>query len=311
MKPTTIIQKKVYPLAITLPSITAKQKKWAYNNCLSAYAMVSRNRMFCLECSHKWDPGQELIQKAEQPQRNGPDLMVKCPSCRRKLIISRYNQSVLSRTSSWGVWTTHKDFQVLRVLYVHKNMAKNKKPSWHCGEDMQYWIGKDGSITLFSRTSNNYYGGTSGFCGDMSLRPTGTEEYNQYNVNLEDEVIYPIRKLLPEITRNGFTGEYFGLSPHQMFAFLMNDVYGETLIKTGNLALFTYFAKNRRVLTKKIWTSIRICLRHNYKFEKGRISDWVDYIKLLIYFKKDIHNPSYVCPKDLHLEHNRLSLIHI
>jgi len=262
--------------------------------------------MFCLECSHKWDPGSEIIKAADQPKKNGLDLTIKCPGCKQKLIVYRYDQPKFSTASLWGVWTTFKDYQVLRVLYVHKNMAKNKKPWWHAGEDMQYWIGKDGSITLFSRTSNSYYGGSSGFCGDMTLRPNGTEEYQKYDVDLNDEVIYPKKQLLSEITRNGFIGEYYDLSAHQMFAFLMNDVYGETLLKTGQVELFKYFAKNRRLMNKNLWTAIRICIRHKYELKGKNISDWVDYIKLLIYFKKDIHNPVYVCPKDLHREHNKL-----
>lgn len=305
MKPTTKIQKIVAPLAEKLPEVTDVQKKWAYK-LLKCYATVSRNRMFCLECSHKWDPGSEIIKAAAYPKKNGPDLTIKCPECKKKLIVYRYDHPKFNTTSLWGVWTTFKDYQVLRVLYVHKNMAKNKKPWWHAGEDMQYWIGKDGSITLFSRTSNSYYGGSSGFCGDITLRPNGTEEYQKYNIDLNDEVIYPKKQLLSEITRNGFIGEYYDLSAHQMFAFLMNDVYGETLLKTGHVELFKYFAKNRRLMTKNLWKALRICIRHKYELKGKSISDWVDYIKLLIYFKKDIHNPVYVCPKDLHREHNKL-----
>jgi len=305
MKPTTKIQKIVAPLVERLPKVTDTQKKWAYN-LLDCYAMVSRNRMFCLECGHKWDPGSEIIKQAEQPQKNGPDLTIKCTGCKRKLIVYRYNQPHISSTSLWGVWTTFKDFQVLRVLYVHKNMAKNKKPWWHAGEDLQYWIGKDGSITVFSRTYNGGYGGSTSFQGDFTLKANGTEERRNYNVDLIPEVIYPKIQLLPEITRNGFTGEYYGLSAHQIFAFLMNDVYGETLMKTGNIELFKYFARNRRVMSKKLWIAVRICLRHKYKLNHQNISIWIDYIELLIYFKKDIHNPVYACPKDLNLEHDRL-----
>lgn len=305
MQPRTKIHKLVAPLQQLLPGITSKQEKWAYNK-LDCYAAISRNRMFCLECNEKWHPGDKLLQDAEQPQKNGPDLTVKCPGCKRKLIVQRYNRDVYSTSCYWAVWTTFRDYQVIRILYVQKNMAKKKKPWWHTGENLQYWIGKDGAITLFSRTANYYYGGSSGFCGVMSLRPNGTEESKEYDIDLLDEYIYPVRKILPEITRNGFTGEFFGLSPHQMFAFLLNGVYGETLLKTGKMELFKYFAKNRRIISKKIWTALKICNRHKYKLKKDNISDWVDYVKLLIYFKKDIHNPVYVCPKDLHVEHNRL-----
>jgi len=289
-----------------LPKVTDTQEKWAYN-LLDCYAMVSRSRMFCLECGHKWDPGSEIIKQAEMlPQKHTLHLNVKCPDCKRKLKVYRYNMPQISISSLWGVWTTFKDYQVLRVMHIQKNMAKTKKPYWHSIEDLQYWIGKDGSITVFSRTYNGGYGGYSGFQGDFTLKPNGTEERTQYDIDLKPEVIYPKIQLLPEITRNGFTGEYYGLSPHQMFAFLMNDVYGETLLKTGNIDLFKYFSRNRMVMSKKLWIAIRICLRHKYKLNHQNISYWVDYVKLLIFFKKDIHNPVYVCPADLNREHDRL-----
>lgn len=306
MKPKSKLQHQVSVLHEQLPDVTKKQAKWAYDNCLNYYAMISRNRMYCLECNHKWDPGSALITEAQQPQKNGPDLKIKCPGCKRKLIVLHYNQTHTSAVSFWSVWTTFKDFQVIRIFHVHKNMAKTKKPWWHTCENIQYWIGKDGSITTFSRISNNYYGGPSGFQGEISLRPTGTENEDRYNLHLDDEVIYPVKNLLPEITRNGFNGTFHGLSPQQMFAFLLNGVYGETLLKTKQIFLFKYFAKNRLEINNKIWTAVKIAIRHKYKFTEKNISDWVDYIKLLVYFKKDIHNPVYVCPEDLHTAHNRL-----
>jgi hypothetical protein len=50
-------------------------------------------------------------------------------------------------------------------------------------------------------------------------------------------------------------------------------------------------------------TSIRICIRNNYIV--GDASVWHDYIDLLRFFGKDLHNAKYVCPADLNAEHDR------
>src|SRR5690606_26045709 len=33
--------------------------------------------------------------------------------------------------------------------------------------------------------------------------------------------------------------------------------------------------------------------------------DWFDYLEMLQFFNRDINNPKFVCPKDLHKEHQR------
>lgn len=302
MEPKTKIQKIVAPIQAKIPSITLAQKKWAYKNLLGVYAMVSRNRMFCLECGGKWDPGKELIAQAEQPRKNGPPIFVKCPCCNKKLTLLHYNEIFVSHGAYWSVWQTYKDYQVLRISTITKRMQKNKKPQWGSIENMQYWITKEGQVLVFSAVYNAYSGN---FEGSIQLRPSGKEKDEKYNVDLKDKYIYPVKKILPEIIRNGFEGEFHGLSPHELFSFLLTTE-GETLFKTGHIETFKYFAKNQKSLNQNVWTALRICIRNKYKIKREKISDYIDYLKLLIFFGKDINNSFYVCPKNMDKEHNRL-----
>ena len=57
-------------------------------------------------------------------------------------------------------------------------------------------------------------------------------------------------------------------------------------------------------IRKDYWAAIKICIRNRYEIKEPHI--WCDYIKLLKHFKKDIHNAKYVCPANLHAEHDRL-----
>ena len=50
--------------------------------------------------------------------------------------------------------------------------------------------------------------------------------------------------------------------------------------------------------------SFNICNRNRYIIRDA--SMWNDYISLLSYFHKDLHNAKYVCPKNLKAEHDRL-----
>ena len=51
------------------------------------------------------------------------------------------------------------------------------------------------------------------------------------------------------------------------------------------------------------WQSIKICIRNGYKIKDATL--WCDYIDLLRFFGKDLHNAKYVCPNDLRAEHDR------
>lgn len=51
------------------------------------------------------------------------------------------------------------------------------------------------------------------------------------------------------------------------------------------------------------WQSIKICIRNNYKIKNATL--WCDYIDLLRFFGKDLHNSKYVCPDNLKAEHDR------
>ena len=51
------------------------------------------------------------------------------------------------------------------------------------------------------------------------------------------------------------------------------------------------------------WASVRICIRNGYKIKDA--TSWCDYIDLLRFFGKDLHNAKYVCPQDLKAEHDR------
>lgn len=51
------------------------------------------------------------------------------------------------------------------------------------------------------------------------------------------------------------------------------------------------------------WQSIKIAIRNKYKIED--VTLWCDYINLLRFFDKDLHNAKCVCPSDLTREHDR------
>ena len=89
-----------------------------------------------------------------------------------------------------------------------------------------------------------------------------------------------------------------------MFRTLLTDSRAETLLKTGYTKLFKRIVDSgweRNI--DNYWQSIKICIRNGYTIKYATL--WCDYIDLLRFFGKDLHNSKYVCPTDLKAEHDR------
>lgn len=80
--------------------------------------------------------------------------------------------------------------------------------------------------------------------------------------------------------------------------------WAETLLKTGQEAMFRHMVRNLEIMPKGTEHAFKICSRHHY-----RISDpslWIDTIALLKYLHMDTHNPKFVCPDNLQALHQKL-----
>ncbi len=135
---------------------------------------------------------------------------------------------------------------------------------------------------------------------DLELRPQ-----NKF-YNATPSGVYPRMKLLPQLKRNGFKGEFHNLTPLDMFRTLLSSNQAETLYKIEETELFKHFAKRDMVGIDNYWASIKVAVRNNYKITDGDM--WCDYIDLLRHFGKDTNNPKYICPLNLQAEHDKYAV---
>ena len=167
---------------------------------------------------------------------------------------------------------------------------------------MQRWIAPDGKVVTVARPR-----AMSFFYYDLWYLDGAMEVRSKNNAKAYDIVpcaTYPRQRIIPELRRNGFTGEYHGLLPFDLFTAVLRSPQAETLLKAGQIALLSYYANLQSWNISDYWAAIKICLRNDYAVSD--ISVWRDYIDLLRYFGKDINNAKYVCPADLQTAHDRL-----
>ena len=80
--------------------------------------------------------------------------------------------------------------------------------------------------------------------------------------------------------------------------------WAETLLKTGQEAMFRYMVRSHEIIPKGTAHAFKICSRHHYTISDPSL--WIDNLALLRYLGMDTHNPKFVCPEDLRALHQKL-----
>lgn len=311
MKPKTKIQKKVVELSSKLKPISDKQEAYAFQHCFYKFFVRSRRTIYCMECGHSWKEIDATFMYKQEKNKPLPNLEVSCtcPSCNTKLMQLDKYATFYRDIEYYAILDTKEDFQIVRMFWVAKILKKGKVPKFLLSEVMQHWIEPSGRTTTMSK-------GVHGFshCYDnwnlsteMEVRSNTFSVYSRNNdqrYNLSPYKIYPSRKVLPIIKRNGFKGRFHDIAPQVLFSLLLFDKYAETLLKLNQIDLLHSYLKYSATDIRNNWSTLKICFRNKYIIHDAQI--YFDYIKCLRYFGKDILNSKYVCPENLMVEHDRL-----
>lgn len=293
MKPKTRLQLEVWNLHKELPNPKEHELHVISKHYL--YYTTHYKNLVCLECNHSWRPTQVWQEEV---------VGVECPSCHHKLKkISTENGGMASRFITYSVVNVVDRFQVVRYFSCWKRMYKNKVPTYDFHSLFEEWrdwdknkrviIGRTKGWTGDGFNSTDYeirYVNNSGWRGDPYA--AFVSDYN-----------CPGAEFLPRF-------KMYGLAKHKHdcdYRILMDKIEKspkiETLLKSKQNELLEY-SLYKDSIHNTYWDSIKIVIRNKYKIKDAGI--WYDYLDLLRYFKKDLHNAVYVCPKNLKAEHDKL-----
>jgi len=292
MKPQYQLAREITELSKwTLPPVTHSQIQWGYDHCLEKYAHLSRGKMYCLECGHSWKPANDHKRQI-------------CPSCNAKLKRIKHYRFRGNEADYMAVVTTCGGYQVVRMVWISKRLAMNWPAEYFAKEVMQHWIDEKGHATTMTLSVNGLSAACDSwaFSSEMKVKNNGSYKAN-FRHNLYPSKTHPKAQILPIFRRNGFKGDFHYISPIKFFTELLLSPNFETLLKAKQYSLLRYSMDRA---THYRWSSIRICIRNKYTVTDA--SMWIDYLDLLTYFRKDVRNAAYICPKSLKAEHDRLML---
>lgn len=295
MKAKTKIQIEIADLMVKLPEISEKQMQFSQEKCMSNWMVHSRKTFYCLDCGHSWKGEQYLGTSIV-----GED----CPVCGKLLKLAKSYNGNFSERSYFSILTTIKNFQVIRIFMVEKNCKKLHRATFSHQEVIQHWIREDGKSEFLSKNVQgmSMYYDQWAHGSEISFHNYRGGYSSTSRFQIEGD-IFPSKRILPSLKRNGFKGSFYGIRPQELFPYLLGNNKAETLLKAGQISLFKHGVSHADSI-QKYWTSIRIAMRKGYIVKDA--SMWIDTLELLEYFGKDLHNAHYVCPENIKVLHNDL-----
>jgi len=197
--------------------------------------------------------------------------------------------------------TTKGDWQVLRHFYLYATYRKGKLAETDIQPVMEQWF-KQGQYVFYSR---DRYGMT--YCNDawssdptLHLRRGILGGYAQLDPR---EIGYCDVRFERVTKQFSYIHDFQNCNIGKVYRAVNTDPIWETIFKQ-DLDEYVWCAKNDITTDKRKTIAVKVARRHHYDYQSA---EWSDLVDNLIYLGKDIHNPHYVCPADLHAMHDEIA----
>lgn len=212
-----------------------------------------------------------------------------------------YNFSDRFARGAFYLVSTYKGWQVLRYFQVRAKYKYHKlTDKVYFKECMQQWM-KDGEYVFLSKQRLMGYQ-CDAFCVSCNLEIRTHTSWGTlgdprrlgwdgiYYASVQDKYKYAMKDF-PKVDLD------------ILFRAVNTSAYNETLMRK-DMRLWEYCCYQGAVYDKKKMSAVKIAIRHG-KVSYVYNSLWWDMLESLIYLKKDLCNPSIVCPSDLRNAHDK------
>lgn len=290
MKPRTKAHIRIVEMSKYVSYVSKEVGNWAKKECLEHRAAATKSKVLCFDCGEVFSP--DLVSRNKAT----------CPNCKTKVQVKKSLKTTDNQVNYFAITEIIAEYQVVRNFEI-KAFYKKGKPADYCiKEILQYWIQPDKKYFMFGLSHN-----TQGFCdswsGEMEIRTESNSYYSRGKYDVYARMYYPGSLVKNEYKKYGIDYNLKGISFLDAIRLLPNNPKSETLLKAKEYELLALY-NDKSYLINTYWDTIKICFRNKFKIKDT--SMYFDYLDLLKYFKKDLYSSKYVCPKNLHSEHNKL-----
>lgn len=280
------MQHEVFEHAQLLNKISEEQKEWAFEHCFEHRGFQSKHKVICMDCGETFSPSLVVRKRAT------------CPHCDTKLKIYNTLRRTDDQEEVLAIAEVHGEFQVIRNFQLFVYSKKGKPRTTHAYEILQHWILPNGKREVIARQHVWNYSCNS-WTGYLEIRDKSQgQRYDVY-----PSFYHPDSEIKREYAFYGINTNLRGLTFLEAINTIPKDSKAETLLKAKQYSLLSYGMSQNWAISR-FWPSIRIAMRHKHKVKDASL--WIDYLELLRYFKRDLHSPKYLFPKNIKKEHDRL-----
>lgn len=285
MKPRTKLQHQLVKYSGWLTQgVQDKIQSFAISTCNSKYGFSTGKTFWCGVCGDTHS-SKEIVKKE-----------VTCKSCNSDLHIVETKKRKFFESYYIAYAEEMFEFQVIRLFHVSVKYRKGEHWETNTLECVQQFH-TDHDYHIIGRLTHY---GNDPLYGPMEIRQPSY--YKHFAYNPYPSHYHPESKFLPEYEMKGCHGDLGNICFSDLKKQLnFNCSKTETLLKAGYTSLLKVAVQSSYKI-QRYWDSIKICIRNHYKPLDGGI--YIDYLELLEQFNKDIRNPKFICPEDLHREHN-------
>lgn len=304
MKAKTKKEVEIMRLHAKLPPINERQKNWAFKNCFEKIGYLCKDEVWCTCCGKIFSK-----QLHELGVSLGIDNEKECPFCGEKLKLKVSTRRKLDEEVYFTMLTTIGGMQVARHFVVSKRMYKCIGTIHRC-QDAQYsimevvqiWMDDKGKKHIVARSKCSYMGGGFKWIGrsEMEIRKVRCSQGYHPGVYDIEGILYPIKRVIPMIKRNGYDGHEFSCMMDTL-SLILRSSQAETLMKARQYELLDWMGRYG-CSSLYVWDSIKIAIRNGYIVKDAVL--WKDMLRALSDLGKDVRNKKYVCPENLKEAHD-------
>lgn len=299
MKPRNKHERHVVGVSDRLPKLTKVQMEYAFEHCFKHKYVKRCGKYHCLDCGFEWPAGTNDVTLFDS--MGGAD----CPVCGHHLEVEVTRKKSWFARSSFQIVTAVDDVQFVRTFYLRKYFTVGKPAQYWIDEAVRVCImqGKPDVVIARPLIYNGYYCDSYSFNKELSIKMTNNSNYYRGDAYYVDgDVVYPRRKVIPMLKRNGYCKELYGFGVYGIISQLLDNPKVETVVKAGRFDILhgiSYYEIGRK------WPQVKMLIRHHY--HPSDFGMWKDTVEMAQKLGLDTHSPKYILPEDLQVMHDRLS----
>lgn len=312
MKPRNKREREVLELHKLLPPLTDMQMSWGWGlfKPKGFYRTIrgGRGLVWCSEC------GREVDDEATDLECSLGVGAYWCPDCGEKLALEyslkKSKQEAVSDGKQVSFLDTCRGWQVVRTFAFCVDYKRGERAQRSVHELYEHWYDSEGKEVIigidYTRTVWSF---TWRYGTEMSVK-AHNGHCSGYFVwedifTTKGNYVYPAANITPILRRNGWCARLLKLKcgVGETIKHLLWSPDGEWLAKVKQWKILEWLI-NKGDYQLPYKYAVKVALRAGYKIRDVQM--WFDYLDLLAYFEKDLHNAHYVCPDNLRKAHDRL-----